>query len=327
MRILVGIAALLLAVLPCQSQTTLREQLKSAGIPEDSFSEAQLNEHVDGSSAGDEKFIYFVFMLRTHDGGLTGSPQFVRYNPSDKKLLRAEIKPKDTILCCGSPLGIELVGDYLLLSFHINPSAETALVVGKDLSYRTTLYGFDFHEIAPDTVVYVENLIHFAPQHPERLAWADLRSGREGELYPPKGDQLRTAFAALHEKHMPTYAECEQANDPCDPAIYDEDITFVPGGGPRGFAIRVARTVNHGQVTKSQDVEVPVEQTLYVYWWSKAGWSYCEQDIAPAKLVKSSKVYPMNPGVASASCEPNLPVAPDRSGQLNPFWPDTRKVK
>ena len=327
MRILVSIAALLFAVLPCRAQSTLREQLKSAGIPEDSFSEVQLNEHVDGSSAGDKKFIYFVFILRTHDGDLTGFPQVVRYDTSDKKLLRAEIKPKDADLCCGSPLGIEFVENYLLLSFHDNPSADTVLVTGKDLSYRTTLYGFYFHQIASDLVVYVENLIHFAAQHPERLAWADLRSGREGELYPPMGDRLRTAFAVLHEQHMPAAAVCQQANDPCDPAIYDEDIAFVPGGGPRGITVRVTRTGNHSWGTKNEDVDVPVEETLYVYKLSKTGWLYCEWDAVAAKLVKSRNAVAMNPGVASASCEPNLPVAPDRSGQLNPFWPDTRKGK
>jgi hypothetical protein len=306
---------------------TLDSVLRANGIPTDQFTAPELGERISAANGSDGPQAYMVYLTLPPTDKLSNAPVMVKYDRATGKVIRRNLKPSEMENCCGSPLEIDFTKHYLLVSFHDNPSAETVMVAGKDLSYKTTLYGFDFHEITPDLVVYVEDLIHFAPQHPERLAWADLRSGREGELYPPKGDRLRMAFAAINEQQEPATAECQQANDPCDPAIYDEDIKFVPGGGPRGIAVRVTRTGNHAWVTKNEGVEVPLEQTLYVYKVSKTEWLYCEQVAVPAKLVKSSNMGAMNPGVASANCKPDLPVASDRSGQLNPFSPNARKGK
>lgn len=306
---------------------TLSSLLSANGIPMKQFTNQELGEHINAAVGRDGSQTYAVYLTVDPNGVLSNAPVLVRYDQASNRVTRRNMRPAEMENCCGSPLQIDFTRNYLLVSFHDNPSANTVLVASKDLDYRRTLYGFDFQEIAPDLVVYVEDLIHFAAQHPERLAWAELRSGGGGELYPPKGDLLREAFTALHKKSMPTQAACQAANDPCDPAIYDEDIAFVRPNTPNEFAMSVTRTGKHAWVTKNEDVDVPVEQTLYVYKRGNTGWLYCEQDALPATLVRPQDPDAMPPGSVSTKCEPNLPVVSDASGQQNPFRPDTRRGK
>ena len=305
--------ASMMAVAGCSQ--TLGSLLHADGIPTDQFTSQELEQRVNAADGKSGRLTYFVYLTVDPDDRLSTAPVLVKYDPATGKAIRHNLKPGEMENCCGSPLEIDFTEHYLLVSFHDNPSASTVMVASQDLGYCKTLYGFDFHEVTPDLVVYIESMVHFAPQHPERLAWADLRSGAKGELYPPKGDRQRAAFAALHELHMPLEAECQQANDPCDPTIYDEDIAFVPGSVPGGFAVNVLRTANHNWVTKGQGKDIPVKETLYAYKLDKAGWLYCEQDGIPAELVMSNAADSMQTTTAVASCKPNLPVVADRSGQ------------
>ena len=305
---------------------TLSSLLRTEGIPTGQFTSKELAERINAADAKDSSNTYILYIALDPMGELSNAPVLLRFNRVTGEVIRRDMRPGEMENCCGSPLEIDFISHYLLASFHDNPSANTVLVASKDLDYRKTLYGFDFHEVALDLVVYVEDLIHFAAQQPERLAWADLRNGGEGELYPPKGDRLREAFAAFHKEHMPTEAACRKANDPCDPAIYDEDIEFMRGYGPNEFAIRVTRTGNHTWVTKGADVDVAVEESLYEYKLRNNGWFYCEQDVVPAKLVNEHDADAQEPK-SLTTCEPNLPVTPDTSGQLSPFSPNTRKGK
>ncbi|HEV2448634.1 MAG TPA: hypothetical protein VGS58_22025, partial [Candidatus Sulfopaludibacter sp.] len=163
MRTLVLIAAWLLA-LPGSAET-LREFLKANAIPATSFSKAELDEEVNGASGARNQSVMAVY-VRIKDDAVTGDPRVVRFDKNSGTVQRAEVKPENEDMCCGSPDGIELMGDFAVLSFHINPDAETMLVVGKDLKLATTLYGFDVREVGPGQVVFIENMVHFAPVHP-----------------------------------------------------------------------------------------------------------------------------------------------------------------
>jgi len=310
MRILGWIAAILFAVLPCRSQTPLREQLKSGGIPADSFSKAELDEIVDGASANNDQHIYFVY-VRTKGEELIGYPQIVRYDRSNNKLLRAEIKPNDTDFCCGSPLGIAFTRSHLVVSFHDTPSASTALVVNHQLQLVEILYGFDFHEIAPDVVAFIASMVHFAPQHQERLWLADLRSGRTEEIYPPKADAMREDFSDLHERHMPPQEECMQANDPCEPDVYDESIEFL-STDRQGFTIRVERDVEHPRVTKYEHVDALFQLAQYTYRFANATWRYCEKELPAARNARSANTIAEQ---VEHACIPNLPVIAGQSDE------------
>ena len=193
------------------------------------------------------------------------------------------------------------------------------LVVSKDLKLVNTLYGFDEHQVGPGQVVYIENMIHFAAQHPERLRLADLRTGETNELYPIKGDSLRAQFVELHAQHMPDKEDCQQNNDPCNPSIFDETIDFLPSDQAAGFRIRVTRE------GRDAVVEIPFQQADYNFQQRKNQWYYCSRELSAARLVKLDRSIPTPP---AESCYPNLPVTADAdAGQPSPFPASEKKVK
>lgn len=322
-----AILLLTLTAIPAINAQTLESALRADHIPTDHFTSAELAAHVNATSGTEDSQRYFVYLTVDLQGRLSGAPVMIKYDNATGKLIKRNLKPNAMEDCCGSPLEIDLTKHYLLISFHDSPSAETVLVADKDLTYRRTLYGFGFHEIAPDQVVYVENMVHFAPQHQERLAWADLIRGTVSELYPPQGDRLRDAFAIFNEQHMPSMPECREANDPCEPEIYDEDITFLPEDAPGILAVNVTRAANHDRVITQNDAGVPIETARYLYKLEGANWFYCEQEATPVKLVTRNEVNASQPAAAAATCDPNLPVASDSSGPQNPFSPNAGKLR
>jgi hypothetical protein len=321
MRNLCLIAAFLFSLLPGRSQTTLREQLRQAGIPETSFSKAELDEVVDGTSTSQDQKIYFVY-VRSKGEALTGYPHLVRYDESGRATLRSDLVPEKVEYCCGAPDGFDLTQDYLLISFHESPSANTVLVVDHQLRLIEDLYGFDFHEVGLDQVVFIEDMVHFAPQHQERVAFVDLRNGEARELYPPKGDPLRSAFTRVNQEHMPPKKACIETDNPCMPDIYDETIEFLPARAAGRFTIRVLREVTAPRKLKEANPEGLTQGAMYNYQHGANGWEYCEQRIAVADFI-SGKF----PAGQEASCEPNLSVVADTSGQTSPLHIAVRELK
>ncbi len=318
MRILTLIVALLLAV--SSRAETLREFLKANAIPENSFSKSELLQEVNGAAGTEDGLVVAVY-VRVKGEELTGNPIVVRYDRNSAAIQRAEVKPEDEDMCCGSPDDLMLLHDFAIISFHINPDAETMLVVGKDLKLVTTLYGFDVREIAPGQVVFIENMVHFAAVHPERLELADLRDGTTKELYPPKGDGLRAAFARDHAKHMPSKATCEKMDDPCTPELYDEAIDFIDAAGRGWFAFTVHRDALHATASAQPPESVVSEAALYRYAWNGKDWLYCEEKLTEDE----AKALSLQPGQAGGSatagrCTPLLPVTADSTNSdYSPF--------
>jgi hypothetical protein len=294
---------------PCHAQT-LRETLQRFHIPSTSFSGDELSQTIDAADASRNGFTYLACILLERNGLLSGFPRIVRYDSRNRQVIRSELHANEEDNCCGSPLGIDFTQDYLLISFHDNPSASTVLVTDSRLRLIGVLYGFDFHEVAPNQVVFIENMVHFAAQHPERLRLLDLRGGYTQELYPLKGDSLRAAFARTNQHHLPTQAACRQANDPCDPDTFDETIQFVSSSGDGSFQIQVVRDALHPWVSNWRKENHLTASAIYIYRRTDGGWLYCETQ--PEK---------------GETCTPNLPAVADPSGEPTSFPAFVRKVK
>jgi hypothetical protein len=321
------IAALLLAVLPCRSQTALREQLKTGGIPSSSFTDVELNEVVDGASAAGPLYVYFVY-VRVKGEALIGNPHLVRYDRSAGTTLRSDLQWDEKDGCCGSPDGIEFVDEYLLISFHDTPSASSVLILDQKLTLVEILYGFGIVRVAPDQIVLTENMRHFAPVHPERLEFVDLDTGAAKELYPPKGDALRKNFAREHRAHIPTEEICKQLeDDPCDPEQYDEDITILGSDGKGRFALAVNRDAFHATQKDEAPVDVASQSALYLYERGKGGWQYCENKISREEskvMVSEHDGYDK----VKTACVPDLPVVVDMStSDSSPYPMPVRRAK
>lgn len=263
----------------CSAQI-LRDALQKSGIPSDSFSSTELAQTVNSINSG------------------------------SSVLTRYELRVDERDRCCGSPLAIDFTRDYLLISFHDTPSASTVLVTDGQLRLIGVLYGFDFHEVGPDQVVYIENMVHFAPQHPERLRFADLRTGKTEELYPLEGDPLRAAFARANEAHMPAQVACRQGNDPCNPNGFDETIQFVSNSKDGSFTINVDREASHPTVDNWQMENHLSDSTKYRFRQTGKGWVYCESQVE-----------------SPDNCTPNLAVIANPFGERGPFPAFVRKPK
>lgn len=294
---------------PCPAQT-LREELQRLHIPSAGFSGEELSQTIDAADASRKSFTYLAYMLVERNGQFIGFPRVVRYDSRNGQVIRRELHANEEDNCCGSPLGIDFTQDCLLISFHDNPSAATVLVTDDQLRLFEILYGFDFHEIGPDQVVFIENMVHFAPQHPERLRFVNLRSGKTQELYPLNGDTLRAEFARLNEAHMPTRAACAQANDPCAPDIFDETIQFISSSEAGAFEIQVNRNTSHPGVANWRMENLLAASTKYIFRRTSKGWLYCETQVEN-----------------SDQCTPNLPVIADTSGETSPFPEIGRRVR
>lgn len=315
---LLGLITVLIVALTSPAET-LRDVLKSNGVPESAFSRAELDGSVNAAAAAKNNRVLVVY-LRLDNNGLIGNPQLVQFKRDSGALVRSGVKPEDEDRCCGSPDGVEFVGDFAILSFHINPSAATMLVLDKDLKLVTTLYGFDVREVVPGQLLFIENMIHFAPVHPERLQLADLRTGKRMELYPPRGDALRAEFAREHAKHMPPPSTCMQMNDPCKPELYDETVEFVDTDRGGNFVFTVHREALHAMVIGQPPESVGSETAFYRYAWNGRSWMYCEQKLTADQVARYKAQGHHENLVLENDCTPALPVVADTSNaQFSPF--------
>lgn len=322
------IAALLFAALPCFSQpTTLREELKSAAIPETSFSETELNELVNAVNGTNAPYVFLAY-LRIDDEEPGGKPHFVRYDQTSGAILRSQLKlgPEDE--CCLAPENIQFVDDYVLVSFDLNPSASTVLVLDRNLNLAEKVYGYWINRVGKNQIVMVEDGVHFDFVHPGRAEFVDLSTGGTKELYPPKGDNLRRRFARKHQLHMPLARICrQQRDDPCNPNIYDETLSILGTAEQGHFALVVHREANHSMKMDEEPVVVASESALYLYQRGKAGWLYCSVKIAEDEAASLREETESRYDEVKTLCIPSLPVVPDMStANYSPF-PKPQRLK
>ena len=309
MRLLIAIFVAFLGV-ACHAET-LREFLAGAGVPPATrFTDQELAHLVHGGFAARDEVVFAAYLLADEEA-LTGAPHLLRYNPKSGQLLRREPPADDAIEQLGSLEEVQFLDEFVIFQFHLNPSAGTIVIVSQDLKPLGTYYGFSMEKIAPGTGVFEESIPHFAPAHPGRLSLVDLHTGRKAGLYPAKGDLMRTAFAHEHAKHMPAPDICQQANDPCDPALYDESITYLGSDGHGAFAIAVQRDAEHAKTADGEKESVAAEAALYLYAPSGNRWVYCEQPLAAEEAESLSGNRGQSYAEVKDRCIPGLPVEPE----------------
>ena len=143
----------------------------------------------------------------------------------------------------------------------------------------------------------------------------DLRFGAAKEIYPIKDDPLRAEFARLHEQQMPPPTSCQEADDPCDPDLFDESIQFLDADQSGRLKFRVLRNASHPLLQDRQTATVASQSAVYVYERRDSGWRYCEFKI-PADAHQTG------------TCKPSsLVVADQDTGLASPFPAIVRKEK
>jgi len=312
----IAITVLLLCSMGLPAQT-LREFLTEYKIPTSSVPGAALSQSiVPGTITQSSRWAVVSWSLP--GAALRTWPlHLVRMNRQTGATSTGELRLRKDDVCAGSLLDITLVEDFVLVGTNINSSAQCLLVLDSSLRVRKTLYGFEPQEVEPGRIVLIENMIHFAAVHPERLQFVDLASEQTRELYPPKDDALRADLAKRNEAGMPAHEICEQNNDPCDPKLFDETLGPFATDGRGRFAMLVDQEADH--VTASgEDQAIAKQRVLYVYQRTGAGWAWCESRLTPAEADQLTNHRFVLDEVAGR-CEPKRPVVPEMKGpEINP---------
>ncbi|HWZ52109.1 MAG TPA: hypothetical protein VNW54_11670 [Granulicella sp.] len=108
------------------------------------FSQSELAEAVQG---GGQEHGQNLVLAYSKVKEMDDSPHLLKYNKASGAAIRSDAKWGKS--CLGAIEDIQFIGEFALVSMHINPSAEILWIVDKDLKPRMTLYGFRPLEVTP----------------------------------------------------------------------------------------------------------------------------------------------------------------------------------
>ncbi len=310
--------AIFLAPLACPAET-LRELLTKNHLPLVAFSQQELGQTVQGETAisGGQTVLAYNGVKGE---GLTAPLHLVRFGRDGKAILRRDAVMKPEENCDGSLLGISFLHGLTALATHINPSASCLLFFDREFRMVRRIYGIDWKEVAPNQLVIVENTIHFAAVHPERLKFANLLRPGSSEVYPLKNDALRGQFIAEHAKHIPSESICAAANDPCSPDAFDEDVLALTTDGKGRFGFIAILNARHAMGADKEPDSVLSRMILYIYQQDNAGWLYCEKAIPDVEIESVRALTSVEVNPPAAACNPSIPVIANGStAGFNPF--------
>lgn len=323
MRVRAWLLVWVIIATPLLRAMTLKELLLEQHIPSDSFSSGELNQTVGDTILLTGNNVLEVAYEVLGANSAIVSAHVVKYDKQSRVLQRSTLETGRLDVCLGAFSGMATVGEFILVTTHISPSAGCIIALDDRLDQKATLYGFGPTPVAPDGVLLIENMIHFSPVHPERLQFANLKRGNTTELYPPKGDAMRAKLARENAAHMPTPEICMKMNDPCNPHLFDEDILGITTGTGGRFALIVNQSASHVTAQGESPVVVASQAVLYIYEPVHHGWKYCEAAInheQAMKWARASQERTWHFGDTAGRCTPNLPVLPDMTtAVMNPF--------
>ncbi len=187
---------------PVLAANTLREALRGNNIPVAGRPAADLDRKIT-SYATYDAIDEFVIAYYPDDGsGLLGETLYVdlyRKPQSGWITRRFERNSEDgdrPTLFGGSVIGIAKAGDYFLINTHVNPSASQTLVLGRDLEYHDTFFGWAVSIFPDGLVVYQHSEVHFAPTHYVEMSVYDARTKKHRQIYPKK------PYGPVRQRHV-----------------------------------------------------------------------------------------------------------------------------
>ncbi len=272
--------ALLLVLFPAvawpQQTQTLRESLQGTNVPVDSASPNLDRRITIGAALNDARQFVTAYYLAGDSGALDG-PLFIdRFDRNSGKWQNGKLQGADGKLpeeagdfCFGSVLAAHVLGDYLLLDTHINPSAGCSLVVStRDLRLTGAVYGWFLAGIGPSRFIYQRSEVHFAAVHPAELALYDAATGHDVTIFPAKQDQpIRADLIKRMKAFFSTHQDwCNEHDHPCDTEQIDSELIGEVAVNAEQDALAFVISYET-QVFQPDEVQVPSgpKAVLYVY--------------------------------------------------------------
>jgi hypothetical protein len=97
--------------------------------------------------------------------------------------------------CLNLPVTPKGVERYVLVSCHINPSAEQTFIFSRDGQLKGEIYGWELVTLPNNIIVYHDSETHFAATHPLGISVYDPVTETDRKIYPPMPYQpVRHAF-------------------------------------------------------------------------------------------------------------------------------------
>ncbi len=219
------------AGMPGLAAQTLRETLRAANVPTDSFAGAELDQKISSSAhSGGEPFLMAYYLDSRAEPG-ERPLHVIRYVRGTGSLRGAELRdihaisPDNASMNCLYPVaGIRESRGTIYVETHISPSAGCVLVISSDLSFQTALPGWLLGIAGGDYAIVRRSEIQSLAVHPLHVAVYDIKRDRPVEVYPFPEDPERREFSGLIAPHIsPEW--CMQHNAACDPQNFDTDLT------------------------------------------------------------------------------------------------------
>jgi hypothetical protein len=318
-----GIHLLLFACLTCPAVDgeTLQELLDKSGVPVRSFTAEELSAEVNRAIHSDDKRVLIAYgpVDRLTGIAFIGARSTIRFDRPTGSVLRGVLPENQTSRCGGAPEAISITDDFVLVTTHINPSAGCTLVLDDQMHLQKTLFGFSPVRVAPGKIVIVENMIHFAAVHPERLQLIDLETWVISELYPPRGDAMRHRLAAMNAAKMPPQATCVALNEDCDADLFDESVSALTSDNQGRFAFIVTQAADHVLKQGEQPETVASQTVFYLYQRRGSGWRFCQEELQDSEVEPLTQALQSDFAKAGSRCTPKQVVFPDlKTQKYNP---------
>jgi hypothetical protein len=282
------IALFCLFVSYAQFAETLRDVLLRNHIPTTNLTKKELDSKV--SSGAEQQFDGSVVLAypSEKDGGMLPPLHVIRFDRANHRVLHRELSSEQiggNDECFGSVLEISEFAGRLFVVTHINPSASCTLMLdAARLTWQKSYLGWPVAHLGQTAIVLEEDQVQFAPVHPLRLRIIGVATKTDLEIFPPGNDPLRKEFSAALKEPLPDRKWCEENNNPCDPANFEQELRYGPGTNAAGT--RFGFVVSYETQSFGDETERTIGTwfVLYVYKKTEAGWVYCEQKLDDAHV-------------------------------------------
>jgi hypothetical protein len=136
----------------------------------------------------------------------------------------ADLLPESCLSLPVTPKGVDR---YILVSCHINPSAEQTFIFSRDGQLKGEIYGWVLVTLPNNIVIYHDSETHFAATHPLGISVYDPASGTDKKIYPPMPYQpVRQAFIQRVAEEYKSRGETwfREHNHPGEPDQFDSEL-------------------------------------------------------------------------------------------------------
>ena len=231
-----GLALAVFVPAPARCADTLRDALVRSQIPTAGRESEDLNRRITSYATLDEPKAFVIGYYLEDGSGAPGETLYVDlYRKAEGAWITRHFEREEAGEAEGRPVfggsvtRISRCAGTFLIETHVNPSAAYTLVLGDDLAYRDSIYGWPLALFRQGLVIYQNSEVHFAPTHYVEVSVYNVSTKKRWLIYPHK--PYSPVRESQIEKVRAEYARrgadwFKNHNHPGNPELFD---TFLQG--------------------------------------------------------------------------------------------------